>query len=469
MQHLRCAAMIPLEARFRPAQINLVKPWFQLHGYRYTESMIQNSCMHWDNIRNETLSFQRTRLLIPVPIHACRQLSKDLKLEGNGSGSKGNHTNKNNGGSSSKKDGKSKKEPKGKSKTTQKGKPTKKPKTSRKTRSKGSETAQEAGNPEATSHSSKRSRKGAWAHGGIVASSFTLAWIYMHFLSHHIYRLFFLLEAFIDLRWLDYKTKCSTFSGNGMPWGKPHGPVRCNIHWKALGLKGLEMNVYNSCMWIYPRHAFQSPLKPSINQDALRTTKGCTLILGSGWGVKNIWKFRTWWNHPFERMMYITTLFIHEHVPTLHLLTWIHLPARFCQVPHTRPGGWLGNMDVEKLDPISNAWLQIQIDHHIYDVYSLSIFDACWDFMYNFSACCESPWHRNAKSWWWTMYIHAVIHFSLHTSNKPLQGKMPRPHRICCCWHERCCGRDAGSTMPGSCRSSKCSSKEVGHWDMHYS
>jgi hypothetical protein len=54
-------------------------------------------------------------------------------------------------------------------------------------------------------------------------------------------------------------------------------------------------------------------------------------------------------------MMYITTLFIHEHVPTLHLLTWIHLPARFCQVPNTRPGGWLGNMDVEKLDPISNA------------------------------------------------------------------------------------------------------------------
>lgn len=196
----------------------------------------------------------------------------------------------------------------------------------------------------------------------------------MHFLSHHIYRLFFLLEAFIDLRWLDYKTKCSTFSGNGMPWGKPHGPVRCNIHWKALGLKGLEMNVYNSCMWIYPRHAFQSPLKPSINQDALRTTKGCTLILGSGWGVKNIWKFRTWWNHPFEWMMYITTLFIHEHVPTLHLLTWIHLPARFCQVPHTRPGGWLGNMDVEKLDPISNAWLQIQIDHHIYMMYIVYLY-----------------------------------------------------------------------------------------------
>ena len=44
---------------------------------------------------------------------------------------------------------------------------------------------------------------------------------------------------------------------------------------------------------------------------------------------------------------------------------------------------------------------------------------------------------------------------------------MPRYHRTCCCWHERCCRREAGSAVPGSFRSGKCSSKEVGHWDMH--
>ena len=123
--------------------------------------MVQNPCMHYKKyIGKETLSCQRTLLIIPMAMHACRQLSKDLKLEGGGSGSKGIKTKKPKAKPSSKKDEKDKKKPKGKSKTSQKGNPSKKPKTSRKTRSKGSEHAEEAGSPEATAHSSKRSRKG---------------------------------------------------------------------------------------------------------------------------------------------------------------------------------------------------------------------------------------------------------------------------------------------------------------------